>query len=99
MKNIEFIKTFEPGKIGESEKPKDVKEIFKGVRRRIIQINLRNGEVLSRHKTSEPITVSCPAGSGAFQAGRDLKDERKLVAGTLITLKAALNTKSPPNRK
>lgn len=38
LKNIELIKTFEFGKIAESEKPKDVKEIFNDTRRRIIEV-------------------------------------------------------------
>jgi len=88
MKNIELVKTFELGIISETEKPKEVKEIFSGARRRIIEINLRNGEMLAKHKAREPITIFCLAGSGTFRAGRDLEDEQKLVAGTLITLEA-----------
>lgn len=41
--------------------------------------------MLSKYKVSEPITVFCLAGSGTFCAGKDLEDEQKLVAGTLIT--------------
>ncbi len=88
MKNIELIKKFDLGKISEIEKPKEVKQIFSGTRRRIVEINLRNGEMLSKHKASVPITVFCLAGSGTFRAGKDLEDEQKLEAGTLITLEA-----------
>ena len=90
MKNIEFIKTFELNEIERSEKPKDVKEIFNGVRRRMVQVNLRNNEILSKHKANEPITVFCLAGSGTFRAGRDLEDVQELVAGTLITLESGV---------
>jgi quercetin dioxygenase-like cupin family protein len=90
MKNIEFIKTFSLGEIAETEKSKEVKEIFNGSRRRMVQVNLRGGEVLPKHKANEPITVFCLAGSGTFRAGRDLEDEQRLVAGTLITLEAGV---------
>ncbi|HEX8248632.1 MAG TPA: hypothetical protein VF599_10700 [Pyrinomonadaceae bacterium] len=90
MKNIEFIKTFSLGEIGESEKSKDVKEIFNGTRRRMVQVDLRRGEVLAKHKANEPITVFCLAGGGTFKAGPDLEDEQKLVAGTLITLEGGV---------
>ncbi|CAN5446568.1 hypothetical protein BH18ACI1_BH18ACI1_24750 [soil metagenome] len=44
MKSIELVKRFELGKISETEKPKEVKEIFSGTRRRMVEVNLRNGE-------------------------------------------------------
>lgn len=59
-----------------------------GARRRIMSIELYNNEMLSKHKANEPITVFCLAGSGTFRAGRDLEDEQKLVAGTLVTVEA-----------
>jgi quercetin dioxygenase-like cupin family protein len=90
MKNIEFIKTFELNEIEPGEKPKDVKEIFNGMRRRMVQVNLRQNEILSKHKANEPITVFCLAGRGTFRAGSDLEDEQKLVAGTLITLEGGV---------
>ncbi len=86
MKNIKFIKTFGLGEIEQSEKSKDVKEIFNGMRLRIVQVNLRNNQILSKHKANDPITVFCLAGNGTFRAGKDLEEEQKLVAGTLITL-------------
>ena len=90
MKNIELIKTFSLGEIGESEKSKDVREIFNASRRRLVQVELRGGEVLAKHKADEPITVFCLAGKGTFKAGRDLEDEQKLVPGTLITLEGGV---------
>jgi quercetin dioxygenase-like cupin family protein len=88
MKNIEFIKSFEFGKIVDIEKTKEVKEIFNGARRRMVNVELRNHEILSKHKAAEPITIFCLAGSGTFRAGKDLEDEQILDAGTLITLEA-----------
>jgi quercetin dioxygenase-like cupin family protein len=90
MKNIRFIKNFAFGKISESEKSKEVIEIFNDARRRIIEVNLRGGEVLSKHKANEPITVFCLAGSGTFRAGGDLTNEQKLYAGALITLESGV---------
>ena len=88
MKNIELLASFELNKIVKSEKSKVVRKIFDGTRRQIISIELHNNEMLSKHKASEPITIFCLAGSGTFRAGRDLEDEQKLVAGTLLTLEA-----------
>ncbi len=90
MKNIEFLDKFELGKISDSEKSKEVKKVFDGVRRQLISVILRNSDVLAKHKAAEPITVFCLAGSGTFRAGKDLKDEQKLEAGTLITLEAEI---------
>ena len=88
MKNIEFIANLALDKISATEKPKEAKQVFNGTRRQLLKIELRNNEVLSRHKAAEPITVFCLAGNVTFRAGRDLEDEQKLVAGTLITLAA-----------
>ena len=90
MKNIEFLDKFELGKISDSEKSKEVKKVFDGVRRQLISVILRNDEVLPKHKANEPITVFCLAGSGTFRAGKDLEDEQKLEAGTLVTLAAEI---------
>ncbi|MDQ3181571.1 MAG: hypothetical protein M3Q33_13750 [Acidobacteriota bacterium] len=90
MKNIKFLDKFELGKISDGEKSKEVKKVFDGVRRQIISVILRNNEVLAKHKANEPITVFCLAGSGTFRAGKDLEDEQKLEAGTLITLEAEI---------
>jgi quercetin dioxygenase-like cupin family protein len=90
MKNIEFIKELSLGALAESEKSKNVKEIFNGPRRRMVQVTLRGGEVLSKHQAKEPITVFCLAGAGTFRAGQHLEDELKLSAGTLITLEGGI---------
>ena len=90
MKKIELIKNLDLGEISRSEKSKEVKEVFKGVRRQLIEVTLRNNEVLAKHKASEPITVLCLAGKGTFRAWSDLEDEEKLEAGTLLTLEAGV---------
>ena len=90
MKNIEIIKQFELGKIPQTAKNKDAAKIFDGERRQMLEIILQNGEVFSKHKANEPITVFCLAGNGTFRAGRDLEEEQKLTAGTLITLEAEI---------
>ena len=90
MKSIELLKTLKLGEISQSEKSKEVKEIFNGPRRRLVEVKLRNDEVLAKHKAVEPITVLCLAGNGIFRAGADLSDEQTLVAGTLITLEGGV---------
>ena len=90
MKSTELIKTFELSEIEWSEKSKEITEIFNGERRRLIQVNLRGGAVLSKHNAREPITVLCLKGNCWFRAGSDLEDERKLVAGTLIILESGV---------
>ena len=90
MKSIELLTNLTLGKISPGEKPKEVKEIFSGTRRHLIEITLRNKAILTRHKAAEPITVLCLAGNGTFRAGHDLEDEAKLAAGTLLTLAAAV---------
>lgn len=90
MKNIELLQHLNLGEILETAKSIEVKEIFNGARRRLIEVKLRNGEVLAKHKAAEPITVLCLAGNGTFRAGADLSDEQALTAGTLITLEAGI---------
>lgn len=90
MKNIELIMNLNLGEIAETAKPKEAKEIFNGSRRRLIEVKLRDGEVLSKHQAAEPITVLCLAGQGVFRAGADLSDEQILSPGTLITLEGGI---------
>lgn len=90
MKSIELIKNLTLGEIAESVKSKEVKEIFNGARRRLVEVKLRNEEVLAKHKAVEPISVLCLAGNGVFRAGADLSEEQNLVAGTLITLEGGV---------
>lgn len=88
MKNIESLKTIELNRVPEGEKNRELAEIYNGARRNIIEIILRNGETLPKHKAFEPITVLCVAGNGKFLAGKNLEEEQKLTAGTFLTLRA-----------
>lgn len=90
MKSIELLANFNLIKIADNEKSKIVEKIFDGARCQIVSVELRNNEMLLKHKANEPITVFCLAGSGTFRAGKDLEDEQKLVAGTLIILEAEM---------
>lgn len=90
MKNIELLENFGCGNIAAGDKNKEVRKIFDGSRRQLVSVVLRGGEILSKHKAAEPITVFCLAGSGMFRAGRNLEEEQKLVAGTLLTIEAEI---------
>lgn len=88
MKIINLLANFVFDESISAEKDKEVREIFSGSRRRIIEIKLQNNAILPKHKAIEPITVFCLAGSGTFRAGKDLKEEMKLQTGTFLTLEA-----------
>lgn len=86
MKTIQLIKDFDPGVTSEMLKDKEVAQLFDGAFRKLVEVRLRNGAVLSKHKTNEPITVFCVSGTGVFRAGENLEDSQDLHAGILITL-------------
>lgn len=88
MKDIKYVKDLELGEIFATAKLKDVREIFNGNRRRIVEVTLRNNETLWKHKASEPISVFCLGGRGTFLAGPDLRESTDLRPGTLLTLEA-----------
>ena len=90
MKYIGLIKDFDLNANAGFENDKQVTELFKGAFRRIVEVRLQNGAVLSRHKADVPITVFCLSGSGIFTAGKDLEDSQELRAGTLITVEAGI---------
>lgn len=90
MKPIEFIKDFDIGADAAFDKDKEVNQLFDGAFRKLVEVRLQNGAVLSRHKANEPITVFCLSGAGVFRAGKDLEDSQILRAGTLITLEAGV---------
>lgn len=90
MKNITLLENFELDKTVAAETDKELNEIYNGIRRRLVEVKLRNNAVLSKHKAQEPITVLCLSGSGVFRAGKDLEDSVDLRAGTLITLEAGV---------
>jgi quercetin dioxygenase-like cupin family protein len=88
MTNIEFIAEMDLDIDASSAKDIEVKELFTGPFRKILEVRLRNSGVLAKHSANVPITVLCLAGRGIFSAGPDLVDSQKLAAGTLITLEA-----------
>ena len=88
MKYIHLIKNLTLGDMGKMYKDIEVSEIFNGDHRRVVEVRLQNGAVLSRHKAMEPITVQCLSGGGVFTAGQGLEDEQDMQAGTLLTLDA-----------
>ncbi len=90
MKQIKVIGNYKLGSEIDSEKDIQAHQIYKGSRRQIMEIKLRNNAVLSKHKASEPITVLCLSGNGKFLAGSDLEEEQLLKTGTLITLDSGI---------
>lgn len=69
---------------------KRLTQLFDGIGRRVVCVELEAGDSLAKHKANEPITVLCLAGKGRFLAGDDLLDVQELVPGTLITLEAEI---------
>ncbi len=57
---------------------------------KVIKIDLKENAVLSRHKSSEPITILCLAGNGQFRAGTDLGKRTQMKPGVLISLNAGI---------
>lgn len=90
MNHIELIKDIDLKEPTDLQTDKVVSELYRGAFRRIVEVRLQNGAVLSRHKADVPITVLCLSGSGIFTAGTDLEDSQDLRAGTLITLEAGV---------
>jgi quercetin dioxygenase-like cupin family protein len=88
MKNIHLIK--ELNEPGVENGDRELTELFNGPRRRIVEVRLRNGAVLSKHHAAEPITVLCLSGSGKFTAGPELEDSQPMRAGTFITLEGGV---------
>lgn len=73
------------------DKDKHVTRIFEGPRRVIVEVRLKNGASLTKHKASEPISVLCLGGAGVFRAGPELEDEQRLIPGTLLTLEGEVD--------
>ncbi|MEO6393696.1 MAG: hypothetical protein ABIP75_17730 [Pyrinomonadaceae bacterium] len=91
MNHITLVQTFGLDQLAETEKPKHVKVLFDGPGRKLIEVKLRNGGVLSKHQAAGPITVLCLAGNGIFRAGQDLDETQALIAGSLITLEGGVD--------
>ncbi len=64
----------------------EINLIFDGDRRKILEIEITNGDKLKKHRAIEPITILCLSGKGTFYAGEELEESLELAAGTLITL-------------
>ena len=90
MKTIQLIEKFDLERKISAEKDIQLRQLYDGARRRIIEIKLVNGKVLSKHKAVEPITIMCLAGKGKLMAGVDLQDQEELVPGTLVTIESEI---------
>jgi len=74
--------------IGEG-KDKEVKMLFKGERRKIAQLTLRNETRLESHSVEEPFILQCIAGKGELIIGEGGTAESiELLPGTYITVEA-----------
>ncbi|MFZ6032673.1 MULTISPECIES: hypothetical protein [unclassified Melioribacter] len=70
-----------------SGKDKEIKMLFEGERRKIVQLTLRNGRNLRWHSVPEPITIQCIAGEGDMLIKTENQtDTIKLLPDTFITL-------------
>ena len=90
MKAIQLLEKFELGGALDAAKGKEVREIYNGARRRMIEVKLSGNAVLTKHKTPEPISVLCLAGKGTFTAGANLEEKLDLSAGVLLTLEGGI---------
>lgn len=71
----------------DSGKDKEIKMLFEGERRKIVQLTLRNEMNLKWHSVFEPITIQCIAGEGEMLINsEDQTDTLKLLPVTFITL-------------
>ena len=87
MKNIQLIKEFQGHDL---EGDRRLTELYNGPFRRIVEVQLSKGSVLSRHHATEPITVFCISGTGTFLAGDELQESQAMRAGTFLTLEGGV---------
>ena len=90
METIQLLETFDLGGQVKTEKNKEVRELYNGTRRRLLDIKLTENAILTRHTAPEPITVLCLSGKGIFSAGENLENKLDLSAGVLLTLEAGI---------
>lgn len=64
---------------------KEAVVLFKGPKRTIVQITLRNSGVLASHSASEPITIQCLTGKGRLTVGVE-KTKVELQPNILVTI-------------
>lgn len=70
-------------------KEKEVKLLFEGERRKIVQLTLRNGNNLEDHSAKEPIVIQCVAGEGELITKNDeVSNTIKLLPGKYVTVEA-----------
>jgi len=70
-------------------KDKEVKMLFKGDRRKIVQLTLRNEMRLEQHSVKEPFILQCIAGKGELIIGDgETAESIELLPGTLVTVEA-----------
>lgn len=74
--------------IGEG-KDRQVDLLFESVRRKLIQITLRNGAILARHSAPVPITIQAVAGSGTLYID-EAREEVALLPGALVTIEPGI---------
>ena len=74
--------------IGDGE-DKEVKMLFKGERRKIVQLTLRNEMRLEQHSVEEPFILQCLAGKGELIIGDgETAESIELLPGTFVTVEA-----------
>lgn len=90
MNNIKLIAETLFQQIQASEKNKEVAILLNNETHKILQVSLFEGAILNKHSTPSPISVLCLSGNGTFRAGKNLEEEQKLIAGTLIYLEKGI---------
>jgi quercetin dioxygenase-like cupin family protein len=90
MKHINKAERVPSPSPADGGKDKTVTQLLDDAQCRVVAVELRNGEQLSRHHAAEPISVLCLSGDGVFTAGPDLSDRTELTTGSLITLAAGV---------
>ena len=70
-------------------KDKEVKMLFKGERRKIVLLTLRNDMQLDQHSVKEPFILQCIAGKGELIIDDgETAESIELLPGTLVTVEA-----------
>ncbi len=90
MKNIVLVEEFDFCGSIQTKKDIEVRELFAGLHRRIVEVKLVNGRALKKHMVAEPITIFCLAGHGVFRVGVELENSQFMKPGTLISLEARI---------
>jgi quercetin dioxygenase-like cupin family protein len=90
METLKQLEKFDLAGEVKSEKNKEVRELYNGARRRLIEVKLTENAILTKHTAPEPITVLCLAGAGVFRAGERLEEKLELSAGVLLSLEAGI---------